>query len=237
MKPIIVGNWKANVNFDVYKDLPSESKNIEICMAIPYIYIPQARELSKKNVSIAAQDCSRFGIGPHTGEIPAEFLKNFDVKYVLIGHSERRAESTENVETLTSKINKALGAGLRVIYCIGENSYDRENNQHMKTLYDQFFTVVGQNIQLDVAYEPIYSIGTGMLPKKDDVQEVIDHIKKWSRNINVKGRILYGGSIDANNIEDFEDVKGLDGFLIGGSSLTTNFIEIVKKFDSMKNFH
>lgn len=237
MKPIIVGNWKANVNFDMYENLPSDSTNIEVCMAIPYIYIPKAREISKKNISIAAQDCSRFGIGPHTGEIPAEFLKNFDVKYVLIGHSERRAESLENFETLTSKINKALGAGLKVIYCIGENSYERENDIHIKSLYDQFFMVVGQNIQIDIAYEPAYSIGSGILPKKDDVQDVIDQIRKWSRNINVTGRILYGGSIDVNNIETFEDIKGLNGYLVGGSSLTPDFIDLVKKYDEMNFKH
>ncbi|KAF5140641.1 triosephosphate isomerase [Vairimorpha ceranae] len=233
MKPIVVGNWKANKNFEVFNKIPSNLNNIEVAIALPHIYIPQTVNYSKHHISISGQDCSKFESGPYTGETPSSFLKENHAKYVIIGHSERRRYFYENSSDFTTKINNALAAGLGVIYCIGENSLERESNEYMKVLYDQFFSVVGQGIKIDIAYEPVWAIGSGIIPKKEEISEVIEHIQRWSRSINVSGRILYGGSVSYDNIELLHSINKLKGFLIGGISLKTEFVDICEKYNSL----
>lgn len=233
MKPIIVGNWKANKNFEIYNKIPSHFKNIEICLAIPHIYIPDTKFYKKDFLSIAAQDCSKFPSGPYTGEIPASFLTDNQVKYVLLGHSERRKHLKENSDDLSAKINRAFSAGLKVIYCIGEDSSERDDQTYLKVLYDQFHTVIGEGIEIDIAYEPVWAIGTGIIPKIEEIVEIIEMIKKWSKNINVTGRILYGGSVCYETMGPLQRIKGVDGFLIGKASLKEEFIDICEAFNEL----
>lgn len=235
MKPIIVGNWKANKNFEIFNKISSKFTNIEICIALPYIYIPHTKNYNQEFISIAAQDCSKFPPGSYTGEVPASFLKDNQVKYVIIGHSERRKEFKENSYDFSAKINRALAAGLKVIYCIGENSEERDNQTYLKVLYDQFLTVVGEGIEIDIAYEPVWAIGTGIIPKIEEITEVVEKIKRWSKIINVKGRILYGGSVCYETMGPLQKIPGVDGFLIGKSSLKEEFIDICEAFNASYN--
>ncbi|WUR02351.1 triosephosphate isomerase [Vairimorpha necatrix] len=234
MKPIIIGNWKANKNFTLFNKIPSTFDNIEISIALPYVFIPQTINYNKSHISIAAQDCSKFDKGAYTGEIPAIFLKENHVKYVIIGHSERRIYLKEDSNQLTAKIKNALNAGLRVIYCIGETSTERNTGDYLKVLYNQFFSVIGKDIEIDIAYEPVWSIGTGIFPKIEEIKEVVEQIKKWSNGINVKGRIIFGGSVSYEYIDSINDIKEIDGLLIGGMSLKDEFIDICEKFNNLK---
>lgn len=234
MLPFIVGNWKANVNLDVLEDIKYDPDVLEVAIACPNLYFDDVRSRINDYVKVCGQDCSKFGEGAYTGESPAQFLKNKGIEYVIIGHSERRKYFNEDSDVLALKVQHALQAKLNIIFCIGEDRADREGKIYLNVLYNQFFSVVGKDITITIAYEPVWSIGTGILLDPHELQEIIKHIRKWADSINVKVRVLYGGSVKRSTIKDFRDVQGLDGYLVGGSSLTNELIQIISDYEDLK---
>ena len=162
-------------------------------------------------------------------------LKNVGAKYIILGHSENRM-SGETDEVIKLKVELALKNNFKVIFCIGENKTEKRKNKTVYVLKKQLYNVLKKKLNsknLIIAYEPVWSIGTGKLPTREELINTIGQIKKNLNKIFKKNipPVLYGGSVDSNNIRFFKDIRAIDGFLIGGASKSSkNFIDIIKNF-------
>jgi len=182
-------------------------------------------------IDIGAQNChENDDYGPHTGFVNCKMLKNIGANYVIIGHSENR-EKGETDKLINQKIKSAIRAKLKVILCIGETLSEKKRGKTKSVLSKQIklcLDKVNKKTNLFIAYEPVWSIGTGKIPKITELKDSIKFIKsKFNKKIP---KILYGGSVSPKNINSLKMIKDLDGFLIGGASQNSkNFIDIVKK--------
>ena len=162
-------------------------------------------------------------------------IKSVGVKYTLVGHSDNRAEGDTDL-MLKTKVQLALKNNLKVVFCIGENKSQKKNNKTFSVLKKQLNKVLEKKFNKNsiiVAYEPIWSIGTGKIPNQKDLLKTTTHIKKVLKNIFRKNSpaVLYGGSVDGDNIDMFRQIKEIDGFLIGGASKSSKkFIDIIKNY-------
>ena len=242
MKKFLVFNWKmapdslkkAGRLFGNYAKI---SKS-ELVIAPPFVYLSEL-----KNLKLASQDVFWENKGYYTGEISPKMLKNLGVEYVIIGHSERRKFLGETDEMINKKVLAALKAGLKIILCVGENLSVRrrgkkaiENfikNQFQKDL-NGLSGVNGQGLNVIVAYEPIWAIGTGHSDTPQDAVEMIKYIKQIlnSKFHILNSRVLYGGSVSGKNIKNFIEYKEIDGFLIGHASLKLKEVEKIVKASS-----
>ncbi len=255
---LIVGNWKMNPKnsleaenlFQEIKKEVGSVKNKEIVICPPFIYLSNLQSISTEQVDslqLGAQNCFWEEKGAFTGEISPVQLKNLGVKYVILGHSERRQYLRETDEMIAKKLKAVLEARLLPILCIGETKEEREAEKTADVLRFQLENSL-QNLSLDIhhltsliiAYEPVWAIGSGDFCPPDEALSNFLFIKKQlikifssfakSQRINPaeKIRILYGGSVDSKNAKDYIDI-GFDGLLIGGASLRAGeFIKIVK---------
>ena len=182
-------------------------------------------------IDIGAQNChENDDYGPHTGFVNCKMLKNIGANYVIIGHSENR-EKGETDKLINQKIKSAIRAKLKVILCIGETLSEKKRGKTKSVLSKQIklcLDKVNKKTNLFIAYEPVWSIGTGKIPKITELKDSIKFIKsKFNKKIP---KIIYGGSVSPKNINNLKMIKDLDGFLIGGASQNSkNFIDIVKK--------
>ena len=236
MKKYILGNFKMNMTLKetegyIEKFLPlvENSKN-EIVIFPSFTNLMFANQkLTASKVFLGAQNVHFENSGAYTGEISSSMLKSVGVSFVLIGHSERRKYFLEKNEQLNKKIKEALGQGLKVILCIGETKYERQNKKYkqvlQKDVQDALKGLYENELKnIIIAYEPIWSIGTGKLPSGKEIEEacviireqiLTDYSEKSSKNI----KVLYGGSVNAQNAKVFSDIKGINGLLVGGASL------------------
>ncbi len=184
---------------------------------------------TKNRYNLGAQDISSFIDKTITGEVTGEQIKSLGCNYVLVGHSERRIYKNEINIDFINKISNALENDLNVIYCIGETLQDKENGDTFIVLEKQVSEVLN-NVEIKniiIAYEPIWAIGTGKTPSKEDIIETIDFIKDMIyEKYETKLEVLYGGSVSEKNIAELLKINALDGFLVGGASLD---IDSVKK--------
>ena len=234
-----IANWKMFGGLSTLNSLKKVIKFLKIfkkSKKIKIIYCPPntlIRSMSKKvinsKIQVGAQNCHEsLAYGASTGSINPTMLKNVGAKYVILGHSENR-NSGETDKLINAKIKAATQAGLKVIFCIGETLGQKRKKITKKILSKQI--IVGlQKIKkrknIVIAYEPVWSIGTGLIPKADDLFNTINFIKKKVRNI----KVLYGGSVNPKNINKLKLIKNIDGFLIGGASQDPKkFIDIIKK--------
>ena len=193
------------------------------------------QKLKKTKIKIGAQNCSfELNYGPPTGSINAMMIKSLKCEYVILGHSEKRSKG-ENDKIINKKIFSALKNNLKVIFCIGETSIQKRKKLTKKVLYNQLNNGL-KNIKnkknIIIAYEPVWSIGSGLIPKIEDLISTTEIIKIFLTNkMKFKNpKVLYGGSVNPKNITLLRKVTNLDGFLIGGSSQNSNkFIDIIKK--------
>ena len=197
----------------------------EIETKVKLFLIPQVCYLSMFDCTgyeLGVQDISSFMDKTITGEIEAFQVKSLGVTYVIIGHSERRNYKHEINIDFINKINNAMEAGLKVIYCIGESLSDRENGNTYMVLEKQISEVLN-NVSLKnimIAYEPVWAIGTGVIPETNEINETIDFIKNTIMDkYECKMDCLYGGSVNNENIHELSQIKGINGFLVGGASL------------------
>ncbi|MDE6505300.1 MAG: triose-phosphate isomerase [Clostridia bacterium] len=241
-KAFIAGNWKMNMTAESGKQLISELKPLvkgakcEIALCVPAILIPAMVKAAKgSKIKIGAQNVHFAKSGAYTGEISADMLKEYGVKYVIIGHSERRQYFGETDETVNKRTLAALENELTPIVCVGETLEERESNQTEKVLARQLeagLSGVEDITKIVIAYEPVWAIGTGKTATDEQAQETIAYIRKklgklfGVRNAN-KVRIQYGGSMNANNCKGLMAQPDIDGGLIGGASLKTDFATIV----------
>jgi len=235
-----IANWKMYGNIKSLNTLDkvikfSKSKEIKKGRLI---YCPPNTLISSffkkfKNclIDIGAQNChENDDYGPHTGFVNCKMLKNIGANYVIIGHSENR-EKGETDKLINQKIKSAIRAKLKVILCIGETLSEKKRGKTKSVLSKQIklcLDKVNKKTNLFIAYEPVWSIGTGKIPKITELKDSIKFIKsKFNKKIP---KIIYGGSVSPKNINNLKMIKDLDGFLIGGASQNSkNFIDIVKK--------
>ncbi len=241
-KPIIAGNWKMNMTVESGKKLIEELKplvknaNCDVCLCVPAILIPEmTKAAAGSNIHIGAENVHFAQSGAYTGEISADMLKDYGVKYVIIGHSERRQYFGETDETVNKRTLTALNNGLTPIVCVGETLSERENGQTENVLDRQLsigLNSVEDVTKLVIAYEPVWAIGTGKTATDEQAQETIAYIRKkigslFCPKCAEKIVIQYGGSMNAGNCKGLMAQPDIDGGLIGGASLKTDFATIV----------
>jgi len=190
---------------------------------------PMSEKLKNSKIIVGAQNChENENFGAFTGCINAPMLKSVGAKYVIIGHSENR-EAGETNKLINRKIKTALKSGLKIIFCIGETLKEKKKKKYQTVLNKQIklgLNKIKNKKDILIAYEPVWSIGTGLIPKSIDLFNTIKFIKQN----NKKCKVLYGGSVNPENIKELKLINNIDGFLIGGASQNPNkFIDIIKK--------
>ena len=192
---------------------------------------PLSKRLEKTKIDVGAQNCHHsYDNGAYTGQINSRMLKSVGAKYVIIGHSENR-QSGENDKLINLKIKSAIRAGLKIIFCIGETLREKRSKKTNQVLSKQIkngLSSIKNKSNIIIAYEPVWSIGSGLIPKSEDLNKSINYIK--SKFGKKSPKILYGGSVSSNNVEKLKIITDIDGFLVGGASQNSKkFIDIIKK--------
>jgi triosephosphate isomerase len=187
------------------------------------------KKLMKSNIDVGAQNChEKETYGAFTGSVNSLMLKSVGAKYVIIGHSENRLTGETN-KIINLKIKSALKSGLKVIFCIGETLQEKRKKITKKVLNKQIklgLNRIKNNKNILIAYEPVWSIGTGLIPESKELFDTIRFIKKVKKN----NKVLYGGSVNPKNINQLKSITNIDGYLIGGASQDSKkFIDIIKK--------
>ena len=239
-----IANWKMFGDFsslNIIKNVNSYISKIKkvkckIIYCIPSTLISHfSNKLKKSKISIGAQNCHHLNThGPYTGSINSKMIKSAGAKYVIIGHSENRFEGDTD-SLINSKIKSAIRNKLSVIFCIGENKKQRLSNLTNKVLslqIDRGLKLVKNLKKIIISYEPVWSIGTGNIPSKKQLEKSITFIrnklnKKYKKIKKIS--IIYGGSVNEKNVKELASINNIDGFLIGGASQSSKkFIDILK---------
>lgn len=229
MTRLVVGNWKMNGSLAANRDLLgglAAVPGVEIAVCAPYPYLAQLLE-RPAGVMLGAQDVSEYEAGAYTGEVSAAMLAEFGCRYVIVGHSERRALFGEDDLSVGRKARAALAHDLIPIVCVGETLAERDEGSVMAVIGRQLAGVadvlgVAAMARIVVAYEPVWAIGTGRSASVAQVGEVHAAIRCWLVEQGVAAgtvRILYGGSMKADNASALFAVSDVDGGLVGGASL------------------
>ena len=234
-----VANWKMFGDFKSLKLVNKvisfskkfKSSKFKIIYLPPTTLIcPMAQMVKNTKIEVGAQNCHhQDNYGAETGSVNAKMVKGVGAKYVILGHSENR-EKGESDKLINQKIKTALKNKLKVIFCIGEKIKDKRNKKTKSVLSKQIklgLKGVKLNNNIIIAYEPVWAIGSGMIPKSNDLLNAIDFIKsRFKQNL----KILYGGSVNDKNINELKTIHNIDGFLVGGASQNSKkFIDIIKK--------
>ena len=243
-----IGNWKMfgvpssykildNINQFYQKDTKNKKK-YRIIIAPPNTLLQDfSKKFQNKNIIISSQNCyHKDKFGSFTGNVSPFMIKQLGVNYTIIGHSECRS-SGETDEIIKKKFELAIKNNLKIIFCIGENKNQKKSKITIKVLKRQISKAISKKSDfknLIIAYEPIWSIGSGQIPSVIELKKNIEILKNFTKKkfrLKQYPKILYGGSIDKNTIEHFKSNNELDGFLVGGASKSSkNFIDIIKKF-------
>mgnify|MGYP001270279329 CR=1 FL=1 len=236
-RPLIAGNWKMNglksAGLREVKKLATRMDKVskpgcDVLICPPATLLAPLRDAVKgSGIAIGGQDCHGNAAGAHTGDIAAAMLKDIGCGYVIVGHSERRADYGENDRMVRAKAVAAHGAGLRAIICVGETAAERKNGETLKIIGKQLTDSLPKNSTAKntiIAYEPVWAIGTGLTPTVDDVKEVHAYLRsRLRRRLKADGvamRLLYGGSVKGSNAAELMAVDNVNGALVGGASLT-----------------
>ena len=239
MSKLVAGNWKMFGD----KNMISEIKKIdqhcnevrcEVAICPPFPLILSAYEQTK-NIQIGAQNCHTDINGAHTGEVSAEMLTEVGAQLIIVGHSERRQDNYESNDIVKLKSEAVHRAGATAVVCIGETLKERETDKTLSVLQEQMLNSLPKNVNplnTVVAYEPVWAIGTGLVPEIDQIRAAHSFIRGFLASTygaeahNVK--ILYGGSVKGSNAKEIFSVSNVNGALVGGASLKSNdFIEII----------
>lgn len=250
-KPIVAGNWKMHGSKTMVMDLVNQlqrsvSENtqltdVEVLVCPPAIFIPTVAELiSNSAIKFGAQDVSNAEEGAYTGQISAAMLKEHGCSYVIVGHSERRQYCNESNQLVAEKFLAAQKLGVQPILCVGETLEQREADQTAEIVLAQLNAVlelaeIEVFEQAIIAYEPIWAIGTGKTATPQQAQQVHELLRARLTELNnevaAKARIIYGGSVNADNAQDLFKQTDIDGALVGGASLSADkFIKICCSF-------
>jgi triosephosphate isomerase len=246
-KKLIVGNWKmhfttgeASLFLHKLQEKVIAYRDTEVVLCPNMLTLQSlSLQVDRRKFKLGAQNCYHQDEGAFTGEISASMMRGF-VDYVIVGHSERRHIFGETDKLIASKVQAVLRNNLKPILCVGETKHDRTNGETAHVLHAQvtagLANITSEEIdQIAIAYEPVWAIGTGDFAKVDDAVEAIKLIRRhidalFGHEAAEKVRILYGGSVDADNAGGYLAAEGVNGLLIGGSSLkAVSFAKIVKR--------
>jgi triosephosphate isomerase len=227
-KKYIVGNWKMNGDAGLLSEFLKLNERAVLCVPAPLLRAGTDR------ISVGAQDCSAHESGAFTGEISAKMIAESGAKYCIVGHSERRQYWGETNEIVAAKAEKCLEHGLTPIICVGETKKQKESGKTLEIVENQIWQSI-PNInaiksEIIAAYEPVWAIGTGLVPTSDDIESIHDHIAKILDKMGLaETRILYGGSVKPSNAKEIIGIKNVGGLLVGGASLKIDdFMPIIK---------
>lgn len=244
---LIAANWKMNGSLkqnallmDAIKSANLNSECLEVLLCVPAPYLAQAQSmLVDTSIHWGGQNLNEHEVGAYTGEISAAMLQDFDCRYVLIGHSERRHVYGESDDLIEQKFRLALRAGLTPMLCVGEAAINTERGVLQATIDRQINAVLshlssGGKESFVICYEPLWAIGTGKVASAALVQTVHAYIRAklafFSEDMASKTRILYGGSVKSSNVEGLLAMPDVDGCLVGGASLVAeDFVEICRR--------
>ena len=244
MRKIIAGNWKMNGKLENLLEIKKISNEfaqskIEIIICPPFTLLSAASEIAK-NVYLGAQNLHPESEGAFTGEISADMLVDLGVTYSIIGHSERRNEHNETNEIVARKVQISLEKKLQTIICIGETELQRNENSTLEILEQQLLGSLANNTNFEnliVAYEPIWAIGTGLIPEVSEISKIHDFIRM--RLVKLYGSnasnipLLYGGSVNGSNASEIFNVDNVNGALVGGASLSfEKFAPIIRAIEN-----
>lgn len=235
-RPLVAGNWKMNgliaslaeiAEMGTAYDIALKAR-VELVICPPATLIGLALEVAGQGgVGLGGQDCHAAASGAHTGDISAEMLKDVGASYVIVGHSERRADHGETDAVVQAKASAALRAGLTPIICVGETRAEREAGNALAVVGAQIDGSLPADAPgtIVVAYEPVWAIGTGLTPTPDDVAEMHAFVRerieaRLGGGKSETVRILYGGSVKPANARELMSAPNVDGALVGGASLT-----------------
>jgi len=233
---LVVGNWKMNGIASSNASLLDGVRNKlgglgegKAAVCVPFPYLQQAKEaLSGSPISLGAQNVSEQDMGAFTGEVSAKMLTDFDVKFCIVGHSERRGLYSESSDVVALKAEMLLKQDIKPIICVGETLDERDGGMAFEVVREQLRVVlqkIGPEgiVRSIIAYEPVWAIGTGRVASPEQAQEVHavlrDLVGRSDKNTSSKVRILYGGSVKPENAGDLFAMEDIDGGLIGGASL------------------
>ena len=229
---MFIANWKMNGSLpmlfrwleEVNKTLDESSQN-KCILCPPVCFLSEASNIIKRdklNISLGAQNIDSNITSSLTGGIDGAMLKELGAEYVLIGHSERRKILNEGNQLLLEKLKSASKEGLRIIFCIGESLKDKERGKTIKVLKEQIGILNDADLnEFMVAYEPVWAIGSGEIPKLEDIEDIHKQVINEVGSFKKEGflGVLYGGSVDSINSRQILSLKGVQGLLIGGASL------------------
>lgn len=248
MKPIVIANWKMNEVSSKADDLAEEIatavskyiREIDVVICPPYTALEAISEVP--GIIKGAQDIHWQDKGTFTGEVSGPMLKDLGCEYVIIGHSERRWKMGENDDIINKKLLAALRNKLIPVLCIGEKAADRQDRRTREVLKQQLESAwrgIGREDcnQIVIAYEPVWAIGSGQIGSKEAatpeiIAEAYNYIKDFilAEELSDKVRLVYGGSVEGDNVNEFFQVQSNEGFLVGGASLeASEFSKIIKK--------
>ena len=249
-KNIVAGNWKRNTTLQegvaLAKEINEALKGVEtkcdVVIATPFIHLVSVVEaVDAARIGVGAENCADKAEGAYTGEVSAAMVASTGAKYVILGHSERRAYYHETAEILKDKVVLALANGLTPIFCVGEVLEEREAEKHFEVVAAQIkeslFDLSAEDFaKIVVAYEPVWAIGTGKTATADQAQEIHAFIRqtiaeKYGNEIADNTSILYGGSCKPSNAGEIFAKPDVDGGLIGGAALKADsFMGIITAF-------
>ena len=240
-KKIVAGNWKMNLNKSeadiLFNDLESKTypDDVEVIIAPASIYLDSFSNASK--VSISSQDVSANNNGAFTGEFSAEMLSSINLRFAIVGHSERRTFHKETDLLIFQKVEMLLKHGITPIFCCGESLSDRESKNHSNVVKSQLSQILSkfsseEFSKIVIAYEPVWAIGTGLTADPEDAQEMHSFIRSlvfeaFGSEISELISILYGGSCKPSNAKELFSMDDIDGGLIGGASLDSESFEAI----------
>jgi len=243
-RSLVVGNWKMNGTLASAELLAKgiiaglgEKNSADIAVCVPYVHLPLVSELVKDStLALGSQNVADKSSGAFTGEISAIMLKEFNCKYVIVGHSERRSYYGDTNESVAARFCQAQEQNITPILCVGETLDQREQDQTFSVINAQLDAVInlagiaafGEAV---IAYEPVWAIGTGKTATDEQAQEVHRHIRQYiaakDQLVADKIQILYGGSAKPDNAKGLFAMPDIDGGLIGGASLDAeSFLKI-----------
>lgn len=235
IRPLVAGNWKMNglnsamVELETMRDAmkPGNRPNHDMLVCVPFTMLAKAGDIASRSAFDAgAQDCHKNISGAHTGDISVEMIADCGAVAVIVGHSERRTDHNETNGEVREKAIAALNWGHMAIICIGESERERQSGKTLDILKEQMAGSIpdgSSNGEIVVAYEPIWAIGTGLVPSVDDVQEAHKFMREELvarfGDAGKSIRLLYGGSVKPGNAAELMAIENVDGALVGGASL------------------